>query len=360
MINFNRAASIAAISLTVLILSITGAMATGARAADPAIVIDDFNDGDTSDWFFFGGNMAGGGGGPADDRPQEGSHYFSTGWGGEGTASGFYGGMVRNFDEVAQVVPPAEPWFNIWVLNQANATVGQYTLEITVREDLDGNGWTNGSEDSFRLNTTFTATDFDNQWVLVSAPLSSFVDLFTGGDGTFNGNLDEVVVVIAGVEGGPGAVVEVDFDQLSFTSAGPLVDSLIVFDDMEHGDPSNNGWFTFNGAGGGGINADDTDLPPSDGGAFSLQSGWGSGGVQGFYGGFGRTNPLDLGGTAYFNFWINPDADQDYTLEINLQDDDNGDDTIDQSNDDEFQYVCPQSKLIHCCCMVCYGLKLYV
>lgn len=115
----------------------------------------------------------------------------------------------------------------------------------------------------------------------------------------------------------------------------------IVFDDMENGDPINNGWFTFGGAvGGGGIDPNSTDLPPVDGGSFSLQTGWGSGGVPGFYGGFGRTNPIDLTGTDTFSFWINPDAGQEYTLEINLQDDDNGDGAINQPDDDEFQFNC--------------------
>ncbi|MEZ4709847.1 MAG: family 16 glycosylhydrolase [Caldilineaceae bacterium] len=118
--------------------------------------------------------------------------------------------------------------------------------------------------------------------------------------------------------------------------AGPL-----LFDDMEHGDPFGNGWFAFGGSvGGGGIDANSSDLPPQDGGSFSLQTGWGSGGTPGFYGGFGRTKLLDLSGVDYFNMWINPDAGQDYTLEINLQDDDNGDDAAAGADDDEFQYNC--------------------
>ncbi len=312
-----------------------------ALAAAPDAIIDDFEDGDASDWFFFGGNLAGGGGGVLADRPQEGNFYLSTGWGGEGSTSVFYGGFVRNFDNLAQVAPPTDPWFNVWVLNQSDATVDGYTLEITLREDLNGDGWTDGAEDSIRLDTPFTNAAFDDQWTLISAPLSSFTNLSTGGDGVFNGNLDEVVIVISGVTGGSGSVVEVDFDQLSFTSGGPLVNSVTVFDDMEHGDPFGNGWFAFGGSvGGGGINANTTDLPPSDGGAFSLETGWGSGGVPGFFGGFGRTNLTDLSGTDTFNFWINPNADQDYTLEINLQEDDNGDDAAIDADDDEFQYNC--------------------
>ncbi len=82
-----------------------------------------------------------------------------------------------------------------------------------------------------------------------------------------------------------------------------------VFDDMEHGDPFGNGWFAFGGSvGGGGIGANSADVPPSDGGAFSLETGWGSGGVPGFFGGFGRTYPTDLTGIDYFNFWINPNG----------------------------------------------------
>ena len=195
------------VGVLVAVTAIATSTPTSAVPNATGTVIDDFEDGDTSDWFFFGGNAAGGGGGPADDRPYEGAFYFSTGWGGQGTASGFYGGAFRNLDDGAQVVPPVDPWVNVWVLNQSNATADQYTLEITLREDLDGNGWTDGSEDSFRLDTTFTSSDFDDQWRLVSAPLSAFADQSTGGNGVFDGALDEVVIVVSGVEGADGATV---------------------------------------------------------------------------------------------------------------------------------------------------------
>jgi beta-glucanase (GH16 family) len=231
---------------------------TSAVPPEPDDIFDDFDDGDTSDWVFFGGNEAGGGGGAADDRPQAGTHYFSTGWGGSGTTSGFYGGTFKNLPNDAQISLPADPWLNVWVLNQSNATVDGYTLEITIREDLDGNGWTDGEEDSFRYDTEFTSADFDDEWRLVSAPVSSFADQFTGGNGTFDGAVDEMVLVIAGVEGADPSTVEVDFDQISFTSGGPEVPAPgEVIDDFENGLPFGSaapngellGFYTFQGDG---------------------------------------------------------------------------------------------------------------
>lgn len=192
-----------------------------AQAAHIAI-IDDFEDGNSSDWGFFGGNNAGGGGGTLSDTPKEGNFYLSTGWGGEGTSSSFYGGSFKNFDNSQQVTPVSDSWFNVWIRNQSHATVDQYTLEITIREDLNGNGWTDGIDDSFGLNLVFNAASFDDEWTLFSAPVTSFFNRGTGGDGIFNGALDEIVLVIAGVEGAIGSVVEVDFDLFAFSSGGPI------------------------------------------------------------------------------------------------------------------------------------------
>jgi beta-glucanase (GH16 family) len=204
--------------------------------APSVMIIDDFESGDASGWGFFDGYQAGGGGGILSDRPKEGSYYLSTGWGGGGTLSSYYGGLFRNFDNAAQVALPPDPWFSVWVLNQGNATVEQFRLEITLREDLDGNGWSNGQEDSIRLDTTFTSDQFDDEWVQISAPLSSFTNLETGGDGTFNGALDEIALVIAGVEGASGSTVEIDFDRLVLSSGNGVcaLDGYAV-DDFEDG-----------------------------------------------------------------------------------------------------------------------------
>ncbi|WP_420628152.1 carbohydrate binding domain-containing protein [Candidatus Leptofilum sp.] len=306
-------------------------------AATPDVVIDDFEDGDTSDWIFFGGNAAGGGGGPLDDRPQEGSFYFSTGWGGEGTASDFYGGTFKNFDNAAQVTLPADPVFNIWVLNQSNATVDEYRLEITIREDLDGDGWTSGSEDSFRYDTTFAAASFDDEWTLISAPVSSFADQFTGGDGTFNGNLDEIVIVVAGVQGAVGSTVEVDFDNISFSSGTPTA----IIDDFEDGDTSDWIFFGGNAAGGGGGPLDDR---PQEG-SFYFSTGWGGEGTASdFYGGtfknFDNAAQVILPADPVFNIWVlnqsNATVDE-YRLEITIREDLDGDGWT-SGSEDSFRY----------------------
>jgi hypothetical protein len=111
----------------------------------------------------------------------------------------------------------------------------------------------------------------------------------------------------------------------------PLDDCCILFDGMDHANPYGNGYFIFNGAGGGGIGTN-ADLPPEDGCGASLEAGWG--GPAGFIGGFGRSFRLDLDGMTHFEFWIKPDAGQSYTLELNLQEDDTGD----NATDEEFQY----------------------
>ena len=52
---------------------------------------------------------------------------------------------------------------------------------------------------------------------------------------------------------------------LSTQSVLAFPPNVFVFDDMEHGDPFNNGWFSFGGSvGGGGIGPNSVDLPPRD------------------------------------------------------------------------------------------------
>ena len=115
----------------------------------------------------------------------------------------------------------------------------------------------------------------------------------------------------------------------------------VAFDNMEHGNPLANGWFQFGGSsGGGGITGNLFDVPTTSGCNASLEAGFG--GSAGFQGGFGRTNPVDLTDMTHFSFWVNPDPGQEYDIEVNLQEDDDGDNSIPGSpngQDDEFQYT---------------------
>jgi beta-glucanase (GH16 family) len=137
-------------------------------------------------------------------------------------------------------------------------------------------------------------------------------------------------------------VMEVDWVRV-YQDLGAPAGCTAWFDDMEHGDPGGNSWFVFGGANGGGsIGANAADLPPFDGGTRSLQAQFSSGGVPGYQGGFGRTERMDLGPFTHFECWVRPDAGMSGTLEINLQDDDNGDNTIPPTgggDDDEFQAI---------------------
>ena len=110
------------------------------------------------------------------------------------------------------------------------------------------------------------------------------------------------------------------------------------FDDMEHGNPLGNGWFAFSsGLGGGSVDADAADLPPANGDSYSLSSSWATFSTPGNLGSFGRIHPHEVAANmSEFRMWINPDAGQDYVLEINLQEDDDSD----GAEDEEFQYDC--------------------
>lgn len=134
----------------------------------------------------------------------------------------------------------------------------------------------------------------------------------------------------------------------------PIIDGTpdvptFVFENFEDNFPFD--WFTFNsGIGGGGIGNNVNNTPPDDGGNWAMGSGWGSGGQPGFLGGFGLVRFGDLSKMTKFSFWINPNVvsntfgantiNQDFNLEINIQDDDNNDGNWNSSQDDEFQFVC--------------------
>lgn len=137
-------------------------------------------------------------------------------------------------------------------------------------------------------------------------------------------------------------VMEVDYVRVYQATPTPPA-CTTTFDTMEQGDPFNNGWFVFGGSSGGGsIFSVTGDVPPYEGELRSLGASFSSGGAPGFQGGFGRTERTDLQHATHFELWVSPDAGVEGSLEINLQDDDDGDDSISNpptGADDEFQAV---------------------
>lgn len=192
-------------------------------AAGMSVILEDFEGGGVDDWTFFGGNAAAGGGRIESDGARQGTYYLRTQWEGGGSESGFYGGFFKNFDNAEQPELPLDAWVNILVRNRSEGTnIEGYALELTLREDLNDDGWTEGAEDSHRLDTVFDADLFDDKWILVSAPLRDFLDLQTGGNGQFDGRLDEIVLVVSQVRGANPAALHVDLDLIAFSSGGPI------------------------------------------------------------------------------------------------------------------------------------------
>ena len=325
------------------------------------IVFDDMEHGNPfgSGWFAFGGSVGGGGIGPnGGDLPPADGGVFSlqTGWG-SGGVPGFLGGFGRT----NPVDLSGQTHFNFWINPDAIDGVGRnqdYLLEINIQEDDNGDGAISSPEDDeFQficvIGPAGPCAVAGGGWQRVSIPLSDFTDdnsFLTGGNGVLDavpvsaGGNGQLINIVYAVITNSGADATFRTDYWTFTPPPP---EEVVFDDLEHANPFGNGWFAFGGAvGGGGIGPEFGDLPPAFGGAAALGTGWGSGGIPGFFGGFGRSNPVDLFDTAYFNLWINPDGfdgvgrEQDYLLEINFQEDDNGDGAINQPDDDEFQFNC--------------------
>ncbi|NNE71750.1 MAG: T9SS type A sorting domain-containing protein, partial [Rhodothermales bacterium] len=180
------------------------------------VLVDDFSDPTGAAWSYFGtasGEVTTGNG----VNPFMRATFSGAG----GSGGGFYGVMWNNLEDTQQAVLPADPWFGIRVRHSSTGTtVDEYTLEITVREDTDGNGWTTGQEDSHRFDTRFDSSSFNDEWLQISAPLTAFTNLGTGGNGILELAIDEVVLVVSQVVGADPSSVVVDFDDISISTGG--------------------------------------------------------------------------------------------------------------------------------------------
>ena len=138
--NIKNSLSGLCIAIASVALLAAATFSTGASASLAPVIIDDFEDGDTSDWGFFGVNNAGGGGGPLGDRPQAGDYYLSTGWGGEGTASTLF----SRADEVETswkiVGPILDAWKNRVSIERYRAGTWDIPAMDELTKDCVG-GW---------------------------------------------------------------------------------------------------------------------------------------------------------------------------------------------------------------------------
>lgn len=125
-------------------------------------------------------------------------------------------------------------------------------------------------------------------------------------------------------------------------------DGQIVFDDFEDGTEEGE-YFTFAGGGAGIGLAETEDVPMESSGTTALEAtieGGEGGGFAGYGKGTGSDIEVqgldlsDLGDDPYLTMYIRSNATVPYTLEINLQEDQDGNGTFDGSGpvDDEFQY----------------------
>lgn len=108
----------------------------------------------------------------------------------------------------------------------------------------------------------------------------------------------------------------------------------ILFDNFDHGNLYDNGWFLFHNQ-----NESSSIYLNKFEHGFVQHVSWGiPEGEEEYNGGFGRINPIVIEDMTHFTFWINPISGSEYTLEVNLQEDDNFDGEVSIYEDDEFQF----------------------
>ncbi len=130
-------------------------------------------------------------------------------------------------------------------------------------------------------------------------------------------------------------------ESVTVTESGGTTSEL-VFDDFEDGLQTDE-YIQFNGEGAGiGLAEETTDLPAGSSSTVALRADI-SGGAGNGFAGFGKTKLVDigpLGDTPHVNMYVWTTASTAFTLEVNLQEDQDGNGTFDGQGavDDEFQY----------------------
>jgi len=267
---------------------------------------------------------------------------FSTG------AGGFVGGFGKE-DVNSDLTGFAEPRLNFYYKFNAGSANTAFTIEANIQEDEDLNGsYDTGADDEFRfLIRVNGASDYGLVSVDIPAGLLN-QNGQAGGDGDFNGIVNGVVFSInsATEDDGTGDAEggQLVIDYISFTDGEaletPPFSSRDTFDDFEDGiqtdeydiyvDPASLTLTTV------------TDVPATNGGSSALSAEFVSGSEGGFVGGFAKSNVLNIG-TAdeprvnlYYKFNANSPTSA-FVLEVNVQEDENGNGSYDEGADDEFR-----------------------
>jgi predicted secreted protein len=336
---------------------------------DGIIVFDDFEDGVTEgEYFTFAGGGAGIGLTDTSDVPAESSGSTALSATIDGADGGGFAGYGKGFASEADVAGidvsdlGDTPHFTMYV--RSNATT-EYTLEINLQEDQDGNGSFDGSgavDDEFQYNLTVSPDS--SGYTRISIPFSDFFDdnsVNSGGDGSLSPRIANVVFAIGNL---PAEEFTFTVDDILYSDTDLVGggddgnddevafrgdengDGKLAFDDFEDG-LQDDEYFTFAGQGGAISLTDTSDVPAESGGSTALAAtieGGGGGGFAGYGKGVDSgVNGLDLsalGDTPYFTMYVRSNATTEYTIEINLQEDQDGNGRFDGSGavDDEFQY----------------------
>ena len=331
--------------LRTLLSTALGVLVIGAAPAAGAQVFEDFDGIDPATVGTFAGNPAGdAGAGVGTTTGQDGSAD-------NGLRLGFNPGSGDAFAGFAVEAPgtgldvSASEYFTFYIRPELNADNVPVTLEVNLQEDANGDGtYDPATEDEYqalyRLETA--GGTVDDGYMLVQIPLLSFTDDNSVNPGSDDGfDFSRVKFVVMAIGGVSGSELAISFDEFVFGDRIATIGSPLVFEDFDGIDPATVGTFAGNPAGDAGAGVGTT--TGQDGSADNgLRLGFNPGSGDAFAG-FAVEAPgtgLDVSASEYFTFYIRPELNADnvpVTLEVNLQEDANGDGTYDPATEDEYQ-----------------------
>ena len=323
-------------SLAVL-LALT-AMALAPQTATAQVVFEDFNDGNVDNVavFFGGADGIGAGVGPGAGTTGE-MTGLSIGVN-PGGGGGFAGAAVV-LDDGVDASSSEFLTFFVATAGIAEANL-PLVLEVNLQEDADGNGVYDGmSEDEYQANYVL---DAGSEYQIVQIPLASFTDdnsVNAGSDDGFDfSEVINVVFAIGNIPAGPEFTLLLD-DLIFYEEAQVLPGASIVFEDFNDGNVDNVAVF-FGGADG--IGAGVGPGAGTTGEMTGLSIGVNPGGGGGFAGAaVVLDDGVDASSSEFLTFFVATagiaEANLPLVLEVNLQEDADGNGVYDGMSEDEYQ-----------------------